>query len=103
MSYCSYQAFKILAKNYLDIESHDVLFPIIQKLLGETNMTPADVAESLMSKSLTDDYETCFKTLIQSLEIAKKIAEDEAKKNAEKDQMKAEKDRQELAQEDEKV
>ncbi|PNX71859.1 mitochondrial chaperone BCS1 [Trifolium pratense] len=59
-------------------------------------MTPADVAESLMPKSVTDDYETCFKTLIQSLEIAKEKEEDEAKKNAEKDE-------QELAQEDEKV
>ncbi|MCI97015.1 mitochondrial chaperone BCS1, partial [Trifolium medium] len=51
MSYCGYQAFKVLAKNYLDIESHDDLFPIIGKLLGETNMTPADVAENLMPNS----------------------------------------------------
>jgi chaperone BCS1 len=89
MSYCGYQAFKVLAKNYLDIESHDDLFPIIEKLLGETNMTPADVAENLMPKSVTDDYETCLKNLIQSLEIAK-----------EKAQLKAEKDKQELSQED---
>jgi chaperone BCS1 len=89
MSYCGYQAFKVLAKNYLHIESHDFLFPIIEKLLGETNMTPADVAENLMPKSVTDDYETCLKSLIESLEIAK-----------EKAQLKAEKDKQELAQED---
>jgi chaperone BCS1 len=89
MSYCGYQAFKVLAKNYLHIESHDFLFPIIEKLLGETNMTPADVAENLMPKSVTDDYETCLKSLIESLEIAK-----------EKAQLKAEKDKQELSQED---
>jgi chaperone BCS1 len=92
MSYCGYQAFKVLAKNYLDIESHDDLFPIIEKLLGETNMTPADVAENLMPNSITEDSETCLKNLIQSLEIAK-----------EKAQLKAEKDKQELAQEDEKL
>jgi chaperone BCS1 len=89
MSYCGYQAFKVLAKNYLDIESHDDLFPIIEKLLGETNMTPADVAENLMPNSITEDSETCLKNLIQSLEIAK-----------EKAQLKAEKDKQELSQED---
>ncbi|XP_045812322.1 AAA-ATPase At3g28580-like [Trifolium pratense] len=103
MSYCSYQAFKVLAKNYLDIESHDILFPIIEKLLGETNMTPADVAESLMPKSVTDDCETCLKSLIESLEIAKEKEKEEARKKAEKAELKEEKDKQELAQEDEKV
>ncbi|CAK8533581.1 unnamed protein product [Lathyrus sativus] len=83
MSYCSYEAFKVLAKNYLDVESHDELFPVIGKLLGETNMTPADVAENLMPKSVTEDYESCLKNLIQSLEIEKKKAEEEAKKKVE--------------------
>jgi chaperone BCS1 len=106
MSYCGYQAFKVLAKNYLDIESHDDLFPIIEKLLGETNMTPADVAENLMPNSITEDSETCLKNLIQSLEIAKKAAKDEeAKKKAEDEeaQLKVEKDNQELTQEEVKV
>jgi len=104
VSYCScrYQAFKVLAKNYLDIESHGDLFPIIEKLLGETNMSPA-VAENLMPKSIIEDVETCLKNLIQSLEIAKKKAEEEAKKKTEKAYLKAYKDKQQLAQEDEKV
>ncbi|MCI08658.1 mitochondrial chaperone BCS1, partial [Trifolium medium] len=99
-------AFKVLAKNYLDIESHDDLFPIVEKLLGETNITPADVAENLMPNSITEDFETCLKNLIHSLQIAKKAAEDEeAKKKAEDEeaQFKVEKDKQELTQQEVKV
>ncbi|KAE9620079.1 hypothetical protein Lal_00040325 [Lupinus albus] len=76
LSYCGYEAFKVLAKNYLDIESHS-LFHIIEKLLGETNMTPADVAENLMPKSNDEDSESCLQVLIKSLEEARKKAEDE--------------------------
>ncbi|XP_058778746.1 AAA-ATPase ASD, mitochondrial-like [Vicia villosa] len=106
MSYCGYEAFKVLAKNYLDVEFHDELFPVIEKLLGETNMTPADVAENLMPKSITEDYETCLKKLIQSLEEAKKkVEEEEAKKKAEEEEarLKEEKEKQEIAQEEENV
>ncbi|RHN49967.1 putative ATPase, AAA-type, core, P-loop containing nucleoside triphosphate hydrolase [Medicago truncatula] len=105
MSYCSYQAFKVLAKNYWDVESHDDLFPIIEKLLEKTNMTPADVAENLMPKSIDEDFETCLKSLIQSLENAKKKDEEEAKKKIEDEEakLKAEKEKQELTQEEEKV
>ncbi|XP_058778742.1 AAA-ATPase ASD, mitochondrial-like [Vicia villosa] len=99
MSYCGYEAFKVLARNYLDVESHDELFPVIEKLLGEVNMTPADVAENLMPKSITEDSESCLKNLIQSLENEKKKAE-EAKKKVEDE---AEKEKQELNKEKEKV
>ncbi|XP_045812325.1 AAA-ATPase ASD, mitochondrial-like [Trifolium pratense] len=103
MSYCGYEAFKVLAKNYLDVESHDDLFPIIEKLLGETNMTPADVAENLMPKSITEDFETCLKNLIQSLEIAKKIAEEEEKKKIEDEEAKLNTKKQEFVQEEENL
>ncbi|KAH0869869.1 hypothetical protein HID58_076891 [Brassica napus] len=49
LSYCRFEAFKILAKNYLNLDSH-LLFGEIETLLEETNMTPADVAENLMVK-----------------------------------------------------
>ncbi|PIN15335.1 hypothetical protein CDL12_12020 [Handroanthus impetiginosus] len=49
MSYCSFEAFKVLAKNYLDINSQD-LFAEVGRLMEETKMTPADVAENLMPK-----------------------------------------------------
>ncbi|MED6184136.1 hypothetical protein PIB30_044490 [Stylosanthes scabra] len=69
-SYCSHEAFKVLTRNYLDLEYHD-LFPTIEKLLEMTNMTPADVAENLMPKSLDVGVETCLCNLVQALEKSK--------------------------------
>ncbi|CAI9290783.1 unnamed protein product [Lactuca saligna] len=73
LSYCCFETFKVLAKNYLDLESHD-LFSIISRLLEETKMTPADVAENLMPKSFEENAESCLNKLIQSLENAKEEA-----------------------------
>ncbi|KAI4347633.1 hypothetical protein L6164_008429 [Bauhinia variegata] len=81
LSYCCYEAFKVLAKNYLDVEYHE-LFPKIDKLLGEVDMTPADVAENLMPKSIDEDEQTCFQNLINALKLAK----EEAKKKAEEEE-----------------
>ncbi|KAF3443173.1 hypothetical protein FNV43_RR12854 [Rhamnella rubrinervis] len=61
--------------NYLDIDSHH-LFEKIKCLLEETDMTPADVAENLMPKSVTEDAETCLKKLIEALELAKEEAKE---------------------------
>ncbi|OMP05610.1 hypothetical protein COLO4_08710 [Corchorus olitorius] len=83
MSYCRSEAFKVLAKNYLDIDSHP-LFGEIGQLLEETNMTPADVAENLMLKSDDDEEtETLLKNLIASLKEARKKAEKEEKEKEE--------------------
>ncbi|XP_023769514.1 AAA-ATPase ASD, mitochondrial [Lactuca sativa] len=73
LSYCCFEIFKVLAKNYLDLESHD-LFSTISRLLEETKMTPADVAENLMPKSFEENAESCLNKLIQSLENAKEEA-----------------------------
>lgn len=60
MSYCSYEAFKILAKNYLNIDDHQ-LFGKIKRLLAENDVTPAEVAEALMHNSgnAVDRLEVC--------------------------------------------
>jgi chaperone BCS1 len=85
LSYCRFEAFKVLAKNYLQIESHP-LFGRIRELLEETNMSPADVAEHLMPKTTSGDPTICLESLIQALETAKEEAscrlkaEEEAKK-----------------------
>jgi hypothetical protein len=50
MSYCRFEAFKVLAKSYLDITDHS-LFAEIGWLLDETDTTPADVADNLMVRS----------------------------------------------------
>ncbi|KAA8517511.1 hypothetical protein F0562_017859 [Nyssa sinensis] len=105
LSYCSFEAFKVLAKNYLDLDSHK-LFTTISCLLGETNITPADVAENLMPKSAEDGPQTCLENLIKALETAKEEArlkdEEEERLKAEKEQegerLKAEKEEKEKEQ-----
>ncbi|XVF16522.1 hypothetical protein REPUB_Repub10bG0038900 [Reevesia pubescens] len=88
MSYCCFDSFKVLAKNYMEIDSHP-LFGEIEILLGETKITPADVAENLMPKSDYDKEETCLERLIEALkagEEAIKKAEEEARVKAEKEE-----------------
>ncbi|PNX76706.1 putative mitochondrial chaperone BCS1-B-like protein, partial [Trifolium pratense] len=74
LSYCGFDGFKILAMNYLNLESH-FLFETIRSLLEETNMTPADVAENLMPKVANEDVETSLERLIQALRSCKEEAE----------------------------
>uniref|UniRef100_A0A0E0MMF5 AAA+ ATPase domain-containing protein n=1 Tax=Oryza punctata TaxID=4537 RepID=A0A0E0MMF5_ORYPU len=54
MSYCRFEAFKMLAKSYLDITEHS-LFCEIGRLLDETNTTPADVADNLIPRGKRND------------------------------------------------
>jgi chaperone BCS1 len=89
LTYCDFEGFKVLAKNYLNLDSHH-LFDTIRCLLEEINMTHAEVAEKLMPKTVTEDGETtCLKSLIQVLKTAKEEtrikAELEARLRAEKD------------------
>ena len=94
LSYCCFEAFKVLAKNYLDIDSHN-LFPSIERLLGETNIT-TDVAENLMPKSITDDPETaCLEDLIQAIETTKEEARVKVEKEEEEARVKVEKEEEE--------
>uniref|UniRef100_A0A6N2KI98 AAA+ ATPase domain-containing protein n=1 Tax=Salix viminalis TaxID=40686 RepID=A0A6N2KI98_SALVM len=103
LSYCSFEAFQILAKNYLKLESHH-LFARIQELLGETKMTPAEVAEHLMPKTISGDATVCLESLIGGLEKAKEDAilkaEEEVKESA---RLKAEEEAKEKEKEKEKA
>ncbi|KAL1223261.1 AAA-ATPase [Cardamine amara subsp. amara] len=87
MSYCRFEAFKVLARNYLEIESHD-FYEDIERLLEEINMSPADVAEILMPKSDEEVADICIERLVKTLEEEKekvrKLAEEEEEKEAEK-------------------
>jgi hypothetical protein len=75
MSYCSFEAFKVLAKNYLDITEHE-RFGDVRRLLEETQMSPADVAENLMpmSKKKKRDTDACLEALVEALSKAKEDA-----------------------------
>ncbi|VFQ60482.1 unnamed protein product [Cuscuta campestris] len=94
MSYCCFEAFKVLAKNYLGIgdysESFHPLFPEIRRLLGETKTTPADVAENMMPKSAREKADACLERLVKALETAKEEArlkeEEEKRTNAVKEE-----------------
>ncbi|XP_074376784.1 AAA-ATPase At3g28510-like [Apium graveolens] len=67
MSYCSFEGFKVLAKSYLEVDAHPK-FDLIQQLMTEVNITPADVAENLMPKTATEDADVCLLHLIRVLE-----------------------------------
>ncbi|CDY40114.1 BnaC02g00160D [Brassica napus] len=67
LSYCSFEAFKVLAKNYLDVDSHP-LFGEVESLLKVTNIAPAYVAEKLIAKNQIIDVDGCLEDLVQSLE-----------------------------------
>uniref|UniRef100_A0A0D9WWF7 Uncharacterized protein n=1 Tax=Leersia perrieri TaxID=77586 RepID=A0A0D9WWF7_9ORYZ len=70
MSYCCFEAFKFLAGIYLGIDAHH-LFDKVRALLGEVDMTPADVAENLTPKGPGDNADTCLSELISELEKTK--------------------------------
>ncbi|XP_022720102.1 AAA-ATPase ASD, mitochondrial-like [Durio zibethinus] len=99
LSYCCFEAFKVLARNYWNIDSHP-LFEKIKQLFSEVNMTPADVAENLMPKTLGGDVITSLETLIQALETVKEGAgaktKEEAKVDAEEEEAKKEEEEEEV-------
>lgn len=71
LSYCCFESFKVLAKNYLDVDSQ-CLFDKIRRLLEEVNISLADVAENLMVKSsIADNVDICLEDLVRVLEMAK--------------------------------
>ncbi|KAL8160961.1 hypothetical protein V2J09_012450 [Rumex salicifolius] len=83
LSYCCFESFKVLAKNYLELDAHP-LFRAVQRLLEETDMSPADVAEHLMIKSDDSDANECLESLVDALKKAKEDAE--MKKEMEKEE-----------------
>ncbi|CAK8569623.1 unnamed protein product [Lathyrus sativus] len=87
LSYCCFDGFKMLAMNYMSVETHP-LFETVRGLLEESNITPADVAENLMPKVANEDVETSLERLIQALRSSK----EEAKKKAEKEESTDEED-----------
>ncbi|KAH7532592.1 hypothetical protein FEM48_Zijuj04G0037700 [Ziziphus jujuba var. spinosa] len=88
LSYCDFEGFKVLAKNYMNIDSHH-LFDTIGCLLEKVNMTPADVTDHLMPKTIGDDVGIRLGSLIQDLRIKKQKVKtkaiEEATSQAEKD------------------
>lgn len=81
MSYCTYEGFKTLARNYLEIhEDHPAAFKEIESLLQNAEVTPAEVAEELRSK----DAGVALQGLITMLKQKQKELNEE-KKDEDKD------------------
>ena len=76
----------ILAKNYLDLDDHP-LFKNIKSLLKETEISPADAAENLMTRNHIIDVDGSLNNLIKALEEKKnsqRSQHDEDKKKSNK-------------------
>ncbi|RRT41674.1 hypothetical protein B296_00057639 [Ensete ventricosum] len=82
LGYCSFEAFKVLAKNFLEVEEHP-LFEKVKELLEKVQITPADVAEQLMPKKLLADDQAsrCLERLVHTLQNAIKDGRKEEEKN----------------------
>uniref|UniRef100_A0A8I7B5Q9 AAA+ ATPase domain-containing protein n=1 Tax=Hordeum vulgare subsp. vulgare TaxID=112509 RepID=A0A8I7B5Q9_HORVV len=76
MGYCGWEAFRTLARNYFVVDDHS-LFPEIQELLAEVEVTPAEVSEMLLRN---EDADVALLGLVEFLT---------AKKQGEKDSVKA--------------
>ncbi|AES66639.2 putative ATPase, AAA-type, core, AAA-type ATPase domain-containing protein [Medicago truncatula] len=72
LSYCNFSAFKKLVINYLCITEHE-LFEKIEQLLGQVQVTPAEIAEELTKDC---DATECLQDLIESLQAKKMIKEE---------------------------
>ncbi|MFS8010489.1 putative AAA+ ATPase domain, ATPase, AAA-type, core, AAA-type ATPase domain-containing protein [Helianthus anomalus] len=82
MSYCTPSGFQLLASNYLGITQHK-LFEEIEVLIGEVEVTPAEVAEQLLKD---DDPDIALGGLIEFFHLKRKEnqeAEEKAKKKQE--------------------
>lgn len=69
MSYLTPSGFKVLANNYHGCKSH-LLFPTIEDMLMEVEVTPAEVAEELMKSEEADNAVGC---LVEFLQKKKKM------------------------------
>ncbi|TKY67578.1 mitochondrial chaperone BCS1-B [Spatholobus suberectus] len=63
MTYCTPCAFKMLASNYFGITEHP-LFVQVERLLGTTNVTPAEVGELFLKN---EDPEIALKSMMELL------------------------------------
>ncbi|KAI3929240.1 hypothetical protein MKX01_006476 [Papaver californicum] len=79
LSYCNMESFKVLAKNYLKLEEHE-LMKEVEELLSLLEITPADVAECLMSYD--EDTDMGMSNVVEQL---KKRLHSKKNENKEKD------------------
>ncbi|OMO84474.1 hypothetical protein COLO4_22024 [Corchorus olitorius] len=92
LSYCTFQTFRILASNYLEIKGEHHLFKGIEELLENTKVTPAQVAEELMKNEDADIALEGFLSFLKQKKLEQKEAEEkEAAKKLEIKELKEQK------------
>lgn len=77
MSWCEFPAFRILVKNNLRLEWHD-LFPQIEAAMAGKAVTPADVSEFLLKQR--DNPTAALEKLLEALGTAPLVSEQPALK-----------------------
>ncbi|KAK4417422.1 AAA-ATPase [Sesamum alatum] len=77
MGYCTPAGFDVLALNYLGIHDHHRLLPEIKRLIGEVEITPAEIAEHLLR---SDDVDLALEGVI---DLLKQKKEEKNEKNKE--------------------
>ncbi|VFQ95692.1 unnamed protein product [Cuscuta campestris] len=86
MSYCTFEGFKVLARNYLAPEDHP-MFGSIELLMTDSRITPVDVAENLMFQSHEKDVEKRLENLVEALKQAnEQIISDQVEQVAEENE-----------------
>uniref|UniRef100_A0A453BDX1 AAA+ ATPase domain-containing protein n=1 Tax=Aegilops tauschii subsp. strangulata TaxID=200361 RepID=A0A453BDX1_AEGTS len=75
MGYCGWEAFRMLARNYFLVDDHP-LFPEIQELLAEVEVTPAEVSEMLLRN---EDADIALLGLVEFLTPKKQGKKDSVK------------------------
>ncbi|XP_061345651.1 AAA-ATPase At3g50940-like [Gastrolobium bilobum] len=75
MSYCTYDGFKLLASNYLEISSDHHLFGEIEGLIEDTQITPAQVAEELMKSEDAEEALEGFVNLLKRKKMEGDVCE----------------------------
>ena len=74
MGYCGWEAFRTLARNYFLVDDHE-LFPEIQELLAEVEVTPAEVSEMLLR---SEDVDVALRGLKEFLQEKRRKIRKEA-------------------------
>ncbi|CAL5086421.1 unnamed protein product [Urochloa decumbens] len=77
MGYCCWDAFKTLARNYFLVDDHP-LFPVIQTLLAEVEVTPAAMSEMLLR---SDDAGVALQEVVEFLQEQDKKPQGEASRD----------------------
>ncbi|KAM3695857.1 hypothetical protein ACJW31_07G166300 [Castanea mollissima] len=70
MSYCTMDAFKMLASTYLDFNEDHRLYGQIEGLFANAEVTPAEIAEEF---SRTEDLDAALKAVVELLDLKQKI------------------------------